>query len=173
LTDLKQVTVYTDGGCFGNPGPGGYAAVLVSEGRRKVLTGGRRLTTNNRMEILAAIAALEALKNRCRVTVRSDSKYLVDAVQLGWAAKWRSKGWMRNKKERAENADLWVRLLELTAGHEVTFEWVRGHAGNPENEFCDRAAAEALQAAELPADEPYEQMRQTATSGPLFGPHGS
>lgn len=155
VTDLKDVTVYTDGACLGNPGPGGYGVVLLYNAHRRELAGGFRLTTNNRMEMMAAIVALSALKLPCQVTLHSDSQYLVDAVEKGWARRWRANGWMRNKKERAVNPDLWERLLDLCERHEVAFRWVRGHAGNPENERCDRLATEAARAADLPPDSGY------------------
>ena len=158
MSELKLVTVYTDGACLGNPGPGGYAAVLFCGGKRKVLSGGRRLTTSNRMEILAAIEALACLKWPCRVTLHSDSRYLVDAIMQGWAARWRDNGWKRNVKEYAANADLWRQLLDLCEKHEVEFVWVRGHAGDAENEFCDRLSVEAGRGPDLPADVGYERQ---------------
>ena len=120
------------------------------------MSGGYRRTTNNRMELLAAIVALEALKQPCRVGLFSDSKYVVDAVEQGWAAKWRANGWKRNKRDRAENPDLWARLLTLCAEHEVTFRWVKGHANDPENERCDELAKAAASQPDLPADAGYE-----------------
>ncbi|MBE9167322.1 ribonuclease HI [Pleurocapsales cyanobacterium LEGE 06147] len=152
---LKQVTIYTDGACTGNPGAGGYGAVLLYNEHRKEISGGYRLTTNNRMEMMAAIAALKALKNKCAVTLHSDSKYLVDAIQLGWAKRWRDKGWKRNSQEKAKNPDLWQQLLDLCELHEVTFVWVKGHAGIPENERCDRLAVLAAQHPDLPPDPGY------------------
>jgi len=140
---MKNVTLYTDGGCIGNPGPGGYGVVMVYDSYRKELSGGFLRTTNNRMEIFAAIAGLEALKEPCRVTLVSDSQYLVYAIQKGWARKWKANGWKRNNKERAINPDLWERLLKLCDIHDVRFEWVRGHAGHPENERCDQLAKAA------------------------------
>ena len=129
---LKEVTIYTDGACSGNPGPGGYGVVLLYQGHRKELSAGFKDTTNNRMEILAAIKGLESLKEKCRVTLYTDSQYLVNAIEKNWAQKWRANGWMRNKKEPALNADLWARLLKLCEFHEIKFVWVKGHAGNPE-----------------------------------------
>lgn len=152
----KTITIHTDGACLGNPGPGGYGAVLEYEGTRRELSGGFRLTTNNRMELLAAIKALEALKEPCRVTLYSDSQYVVDAVEKGWARRWQANDWKRNKKEAAINPDLWERLLQLTEKHEVTFRWVRGHAGNVENERCDRLAVEAANGRDLEVDSVYE-----------------
>ncbi len=136
----KHVEIFTDGACSGNPGPGGWGAVLRYQGREKELSGGEASTTNNRMELSAVIAALEALKEPCQVTLTSDSKYVIDAIEKGWARKWRANGWMRNKKDPALNPDLWGRLLDLLDQHEVTFVWVKGHAGHPENERCDALA---------------------------------
>jgi len=136
----KRVDIYTDGACSGNPGPGGWAAVLLYGLHRKELSGGERETTNNRMELMAAIGGLEALKEVCDVRLYSDSQYLVDAVNKGWAVKWRANGWMRNKNDRAKNEDLWERLLALCEGQAVEFIWVRGHSENPHNEECDRLA---------------------------------
>lgn len=151
----QRVLIHTDGACVGNPGPGGYAAILSLGEHRREVSGGRRRTTNNRMELLAAIAALEALKRRCRATVRSDSRYVVDGIAKGWAARWRAAGWRRDDKP-TPNADLWARLLVLCQTHEVAFEWVRGHAGDPDNERCDELAEAAARQPDLPADAGYE-----------------
>lgn len=141
---LKKVEIFTDGACSGNPGPGGWGAVLVYNGKRKELSGGEAETTNNRMELTAAIKALEALKEPCEVLLTGDSKYLIDAVEKGWAKSWRAKGWMRGKNQPALNPDLWEKLLQLLEKHKVSFCWVKGHNGHPENELCDRlAVAEA------------------------------
>ena len=137
---MKNVTIYTDGACSGNPGPGGWGTILLYGDRERELSGGEPMTTNNRMELLAVINGLEALKEPCAVTVYSDSKYVVDAVTLGWAKKWRAAGWMRNKKEPAKNPELWQRLLDLLERHEVTFKWVKGHADNAYNNRCDQLA---------------------------------
>lgn len=152
---LKEVVIYTDGACTGNPGPGGYGVVLLYNNHRKELSGGFRLTTNNRMEMMAAIVGLQALKTKCAVTIYSDSQYVVDAISKGWAQRWRANGWKRNKKDKAVNPDLWEQLLNLCEQHEVTFKWVRGHAGNVENERCDRLAVQAAQQKELPTDYGY------------------
>ena len=130
--------------------------VLVHGNSRKELSGGYRETTNNRMEVMAAIAGLEELKGECQVTLHSDSQYLVKAIEEGWAVRWRANGWMRNKREKALNPDLWERLLQICDRHTVEFRWVKGHAGNPENERCDRLAFEAAQRPNLPVDEGYE-----------------
>lgn len=157
MNDLKQVVIYTDGACSGNPGPGGYGVVLLYNGHRKELSGGFRRTTNNRMELLGAIEGLRALKDRCSVKLHTDSQYVVNAIEKGWAAKWKANGWMRNKKEKAVNPDLWEQLLTLCQQHKVQFVWVRGHAGNKENECCDRLAVAASLQANLPTDEGYER----------------
>jgi ribonuclease HI len=154
---MKQVTLYTDGGCINNPGPGGYGAIMVYNQHQKELSGGFRLTTNNRMEIYAAIAGLEALKEPCRVTLFSDSQYLVHAIEKGWARRWQANGWKRNNKEKAINPDLWERLLKFTEIHDVTFQWLRGHAGHAENERCDELAKAAARGSKLAIDEVYEK----------------
>lgn len=141
---MKKVTVYTDGACSGNPGKGGFGAVLIYNGVRKEIFGGYISTTNNRMEIMAVIKGLEALKEPCRVTLYSDSRYVVDAIEKGWLAKWQKNNWYRNKSEKALNVDLWKRLSELLKIHEVTFVWVKGHADNVENQRCDTLAREAI-----------------------------
>ena len=149
---LSTVTIYTDGACSGNPGPGGYGTILISGDHEKELSQGYKNTTNNRMEMRAIIAGLEALKKPCRVILYSDSRYIVDAVNQGWAKKWRQNGWMRNKKEEAKNPDLWAKLLDLLLVHTVEFNWVKGHAGHPENERCDELAVAASQSSDLIED---------------------
>lgn len=155
---MKSIVIYTDGACSGNPGAGGYGVVMLYGTARKELSGGYVKTTNNRMEVLAAIKGLEALKEPCAVKLYSDSKYVVDAIEKGWAKKWRSQGWMRNNKEKALNVDLWERLLALLEIHQVSFIWVKGHADNPENERCDQLARAAIQKNTLENDENYETM---------------
>ncbi|MBP1573685.1 MAG: ribonuclease HI [Oscillospiraceae bacterium] len=137
---MKTVEIFTDGACSGNPGPGGWGAILRFGKITKELSGGEAKTTNNRMELSAVIAALSALKEPCKVILTSDSKYIIDAVTLGWAKKWQANGWMRNRKEKALNPDLWEELLRLLSIHTVEFVWVKGHAGHPENERCDALA---------------------------------
>lgn len=137
---MKQIELYTDGACSGNPGPGGWGCVLIYKGTEKELSGGEASTTNNRMELLAVINGLEALREPCAVTLYSDSKYVIDALKLGWAKKWRAAGWMRNKKEPAKNPELWERLLALTEKHEMSYVWVKGHAENEYNNRCDKLA---------------------------------
>ena len=137
---MKHVDVYTDGACRGNPGRGGFGAILVYGTREKELSGGEPLTTNNRMELMAVITALEALKEPCEVTVTSDSRYVTEAVTNGWAESWRQNGWRKADRSPAQNPDLWERLLGLLDRHRVTFVWVKGHAGHPYNERCDKLA---------------------------------
>lgn len=158
-TDAPRVQVYTDGACLGNPGPGGYAALLVFGDKSVEVGGGFRRTTNNRMELTAVIAALQKVKPSVPVTVFSDSKYVVDAMRLGWARKWRDKGWMRTPTERAMNPDLWSKLLELCEQRDVAFEWVRGHSGHPENEECDAKSVAWAKQTGLPADEGFEEAQ--------------
>ena len=140
---MKKVKIYTDGACLGNPGIGGYGAILKYNGHKKEISGGYENTTNNRMEITAVIEALKLLKEPCDITIYSDSQYVCNAITKGWAKNWEAKGWMRNKKEPALNADLWKKLLELIENHKVELVWVKGHAGHPENERCDALAVEA------------------------------
>lgn len=137
---MKQVTIYTDGACSGNPGPGGWGAVLEYGGARKELSGGEPSTTNNRMELTAAIAALRALNQPCEVDLYSDSKYVVDALEKGWALGWRRNGWVRRDKKPALNPDLWEQLLAQLERHTVRLHWVKGHADNPYNNRCDQLA---------------------------------
>ncbi len=152
---LKTVDLYTDGACSGNPGPGGYGLVLKYNGHEKESSCGYRLTTNNRMEILAVIRGLSMLKETCNVNIYSDSKYVIDAITQGWVYKWEANCWMRNKKEKAVNVDLWEQLLVLLDEHNVEFHWVKGHAGHPENERCDKLAVNAYLSEELLEDEGY------------------
>jgi ribonuclease HI len=162
---LKEVTLYTDGACEPNPGPGGYGVVLIYGAHRKELSGGFRLTTNNRMEMYAAIVGLETLKEPCKVTLYSDSEYLVKAMNLGWARRWKARKWRRNKRENAMNVDLWERLLILCEEHQVEFIWVKGHTGNRENERCDWLSYHALAHQNLPADKVYEQRSKEISAG--------
>lgn len=152
---LQEVEIYTDGACSGNPGKGGYGVVLLYQGKRKELSAGYAVTTNNRMEVLAVIKALELLKKPCRVKLYSDSKYVVDAITKGWAEKWRKNHWMRTKTECASNVDLWEKLLDLLDLHKVQFIWVKGHAENVENERCDALARAAILNNLLLNDEGY------------------
>ena len=137
---MKTVTIYTDGACSGNPGPGGWGAILEYMGHERELSGGEKNTTNNRMELTAVIRALQALKEPCTVELYSDSKYVIDALQKGWAAGWRKRGWIKSDKKPALNPDLWELLLSLTETHDVRYHWVKGHASNPKNNRCDELA---------------------------------
>ena len=140
MAELKRIELFTDGACSGNPGAGGWGCILRCGEISKELSGGEAQTTNNRMELTALIEGLSALKYRCHVTVYSDSKYVLDAITQGWAEKWRANGWIRKKKEKALNPDLWEKLLSLLELHEMEYVWVKGHAGHPENERCDELA---------------------------------
>jgi ribonuclease HI len=150
-----DVVIYTDGGCSRNPGPGGYGVVLLERGRRRELSGGFERTTNNRMELTACIKGLEALERTASVIVYSDSQYVVNGMEKGWARRWKRNDWKRNKDEIAENSDLWSRLLEICDRHTVRFSWVRGHDGNEENERCDVLAVEQTRRSGLPQDRGY------------------
>jgi ribonuclease HI len=152
-----DVVLYTDGGARPtNPGPGGYGVVLMDKGKKSELSGGFRWTTNNRMEIMACIVGLGAMKTPSAVTLYSDSQYVVNAMTRGWAKGWRKRGWVKSDKKPALNSDLWKELLALCETHSVAFVWVKGHAGHPENERCDQLATEAASGADLPPDTAYE-----------------
>ncbi len=137
---MKEVTIYTDGACSGNPGAGGWGTILVYKGKERELSGGAAETTNNRMELTAVIEGLKALKEPCKVTVVTDSQYVANGINLGWAEGWKKNGWRKKDKKPALNPELWDELLSLIAKHEVTIEWVKGHDGHPENERCDKMA---------------------------------
>ena len=155
-TALKSLDIYTDGACSGNPGPGGYGVVMLYKNQRKELSEGFKKTTNNRMEVLAVIKGLEALKIPCQVTLYSDSKYVVDAVTKGWVKKWKANNWIKADKKKALNVDLWERLLMLLDKHKVIFVWVKGHADNVENERCDFLARQAIAGGNLLDDDGFE-----------------
>ncbi len=138
--NMKKVEIYTDGACSGNPGKGGWGAILVYNGTEKEISGGSQETTNNRMELTAVIEALKKLKEPCEVTLTTDSKYVCDAVTKGWVYSWQKNGWKKADKKPALNVDLWERLLPLLEKHSVTFNWVKGHNGHPYNERCDALA---------------------------------
>ncbi len=142
---MKKIEMFTGGACSGNPGPGGWGTILRYHGNEKELSGGAPSTTNNRMELTAVIEGLSALKETCEVVVTSDSKYVIDAIQKGWAISWKRNGWRKADKKPALNADLWEKLLTLLSIHQVTFVWVRGHQGHPENERCDRMAVAEIE----------------------------
>ncbi len=156
---MKQVTMYTDGACSGNPGKGGYGVILVYGTKEKEISEGYRKTTNNRMELLGVIRGLEALKEPCAVTIYSDSKYVIDAIQNGWAVSWQKNGWKR-KGGKAQNPDLWQRLLDLMNVHAVSCIWVKGHADNEKNNRCDALAVAASQGANLLVDDVYESQTE-------------
>lgn len=137
---MKNIEIFTDGACLGNPGPGGWGVILRYNGKEKTLSGGEAETTNNRMEILAVIKALEALKEKCNIELYTDSQYVCNAINKGWAQKWKGNNWKRNKNEPALNSDLWEVLLNLLKEQNVKFNWVKGHAGHEENERCDTLA---------------------------------
>ena len=139
---MKQIEIYTDGACSGNPGPGGWGAILRYKAHEKELSGGEAETTNNRMELMALIAALEQLKEPCEIDLCSDSQYVINGLQKGWAKGWRARGWKKADKSPALNSDLWARLLDLSEAHTIHYNWIKGHAGHPENERCDRLAVE-------------------------------
>jgi ribonuclease HI len=145
MIKMKQVEVFTDGACSGNPGPGGWGAVLRCNGAEREISGGAANTTNNRMELSGVIEALRLLKEPCEVTLYSDSKYVCDAITKGWAKGWQKNNWRKADKKPALNTDLWEVLLTLLQQHKVTVKWVKGHAGHPENERCDRLAVTAAE----------------------------
>ena len=140
---MKEITIYTDGGCHGNPGPGGWGIVVIADGVAKQLSGGEEMTTNNRMELMAAIAALEALKRPSRIAITTDSNYLKDGITK-WVTAWQRNGWKTAAKKAVKNRDLWERLVEAAAPHQVEWHWVKGHAGHPENERADALARAAM-----------------------------
>ena len=152
----EMIHIYTDGACKGNPGPGGYGVLLVCKDRKKERSGGFRKTTNNRMELLACIEGLRALKQPSCVIMTSDSKYVVNAMVKGWAKKWRANGWKLSPSKQAKNPDLWEQLLDLCTVHSVEFRWVKGHNEHPENERCDELAVAASQKKDLPMDPGFE-----------------
>ncbi len=137
---MKKIEIYTDGACSGNPGPGGWGAILRYGEVEKELSGGEKNTTNNRMELTAVIKALEAVKYECDITITTDSKYVCDGIEKGWAASWRSNNWRKKDGKPALNPDLWEKLLDLLSKHKVKFIWVKGHNAHPENERCDKLA---------------------------------
>lgn len=164
IAGLKQVTLYSDGACTGNPGPGGYGVVLLADGGRKEMSAGYRRTTNNRMEMLGCIVGLQTLTEQSQVTIYSDSRYVVNAIEKKWAVRWRKNGWKRRDEngemKPALNADLWALMLDLCDRHKVNFVWVRGHAGNRENERCDHLARTAAMSHDLKIDSYYENPQR-------------
>jgi ribonuclease HI len=156
MSPSKTVVIFTDGACRGNPGPGGYGAILIYQNHRKEFSGGFRWTTNNRMELMSLIVALQALKQPCALTIHTDSKYLMNAFAKNWISKWKQNGWKTTTKEPVQNQDLWQTLHNLLQPHHFTFQWVKGHADNPENNRCDELAVEASRKSALAADTEYE-----------------
>ncbi|MCG6893037.1 MAG: ribonuclease HI [Desulfobacteraceae bacterium] len=154
---VDRWVLYTDGGALGNPGPGGYGGVLLTPGKREEFSGGYRNTTNNRMELMGCIVGLQRIPRGKTAVLYTDSRYVVDAVEKGWARSWRKKNWMRTRSEPAKNTDLWKRLLELCDERLVQFRWVKGHAGHAENERCDELVRAAAQSPDLPPDVGYER----------------
>ena len=152
---MKKITIYTDGSSLGNPSPGGYGTILQHNGTAKELSEGFACTTNNRMELMAAIAGLESLKAPCKITLTSDSRYLINAMNKGWIQGWECKGWARGPKKPLKNADLWQRLAKITPPHDITWKSVRGHVDHPENERCDELAVAAASKKNNPPDEGY------------------
>ena len=168
MTD-DRITIYTDGACSGNPGPGGWATAILHGAVTRELSGGFAKTTNNRMELYSVIAALEAINNaECGVTVYSDSRYVVDMVTKGHAQRWRQNGWMRDRTHLAQNSDLWERLLTLCLERDIEFVWVKGHDGHAANERVDQRAVEACGGKDLPVDEGYVNPQLFPSDG-LFG----
>ena len=165
---VNSVTIYIDGACRGNPGPGGYGIIIKAVGVQNEHSGGFRMTTNNRMEIMPAIIALETLKYPSIAVIYSDSQYLVNAISAGWAKKWQSNGWLRNKTDKALNPDLWKRLLKLCDYHRVEFRWIKGHNSHKENERCDALSVAAAAKPNLPADPGYERRNPEPVTSRLL-----
>lgn len=141
---MKEITIFTDGACSGNPGPGGWGAVLIYNSHRKEISGGEKLTTNNRMELTALIKALEIVNQKCKINIFTDSQYLCNSINNGWAENWRKNNWKKSDNKPAINPDLWEKLLDLLQSHEYKINWVKGHAGHPENELCDKLATSEI-----------------------------
>ncbi|KUK53902.1 MAG: Ribonuclease H [Desulfotomaculum sp. 46_296] len=155
MEQFPEVEIYTDGACSGNPGSGGYGIVLKYKDNIKEVSGGYRQTTNNRMELIAVIKGLEALKKPCAVKIYSDSKYIIDALNKGWAGKWKENGWRRDRNKPAKNADLWIKILNLAEKHKITWVWVKGHDDNIYNNRCDKLAQEASKKKPLQEDQGF------------------
>ena len=154
---MKEVHLFTDGACSGNPGPGGWAAILEWGPHRREISGGYRLTTNNRMEIIAVIEGLKLLTRSCSVRVFTDSRLIVDAFDKKWIKNWMENDWRKSDKSKVKNRELWIKLNSMTKDHQVHFEWIRGHSGHTQNELCDKLAVSASRNPNLPADEVYER----------------
>ncbi len=166
-TRMTPVTIYTDGACSGNPGPGGYGVLMQSGTHKKELAQGYRRTTNNRMELMAVIAGLSILTRPCTVTLYSDSRYVVDSIEKGWAKSWKSRGWVKADKQPASNADLWARALDLLAKHKVKLVWVKGHASNAGNNRCDEIAVAATRSGNLLIDAGFEAAKEAKSASLL------
>lgn len=166
--EKTDITIYTDGACTGNPGPGGYGVVILENGKRQELSAGYRLTTNNRMELLAVIVALGSLKQPSKVKLYTDSQYVADSINRDWAKSWRARNWKKADRTKALNVDLWKQALDLLERHEVQVIWVRGHTGNRENERCDLLAVSAANRRDLPPDSGYEQSQAVPNQAGLF-----
>ena len=164
---MKEVIIYTDGSCLGNPGPGGWAAILTLPGtsHRREIAGGHRLTTNNRMEIMAAVEALSALKEACKVRLVTDSRYLCDSIEKGWLKNWQAHNWVKKDKKPVLNVDLWKQMQTLLKRHQIRLEWIRGHQGHPENERCDELARAFAARENLPSDLFFEQEQNKKNLG--------
>ena len=169
VANPKKVAIYTDGASIGNPGPGGYGIVMIYGKHRKEAKGGFRLTTNNRMELMAALVGLGMLNTKCSVTIYTDSQYLVDAMTKGWVKRWRANGWKTMENKKVANIDLWKQLLEQNDKHIVAFEWIRGHQGNKENERCDQLSTQMASSGVLPADTGYESQFTPSQETSWFG----
>ena len=154
---MNVIEVFTDGACKGNPGDGGWGAIIRVDGEEEYLWGGEKETTNNRMEMMAVIKGLESLQEKSMVTICSDSKYVIDAIDKGWARRWKINGWMRNKKDKAINPDLWEQLLALCSKHTISFVWIKGHSGHIQNERCDQLAVNAAKQSDLSEDLGYDR----------------
>lgn len=163
---LTPIDIYTDGACTGNPGPGGYGVIVVQDDERQELSQGYRLTTNNRMELMGAIEGLKSLKEPSRVRLFTDSKYISDAINLGWVDIWRGKGWRKTGKGKVLNPDLWKQLVDLLDLHQVDLIWIKGHAGHPANERCDQLAVQAAQQKNLLIDTEYEKSQEDSKQQP-------
>jgi len=169
FSDTKVVRIFTDGACSPNPGPGGYGVIIGQHGKRTELSGGFRKTTNNRMELYSVIMGIQSVSgNNLDVTIHSDSRYVVDMLNGGYAKQWQANNWMRDRQHRAENKDLWGGLLDLCKRHRIKFEWVKSHSDHPENERCDQLAVEARQKDNLPPDEGYEEVVKTESEQTEF-----
>lgn len=164
---MKTITIYTDGSSLGNPGPGGYGIVILQDDKKTELSQGYRITTNNRMELLATIVALEKCPKNSSVEIYSDSSYVINAINQNWLQNWQKNGWKTANKKPVKNKDLWKKLLVQLKNHKIKWHWVKGHAGNKYNEICDKLAVQAAKESNLPADKGYEQESQSSSDQQL------